>query len=405
VFGSSAAIIQHMTIGIKNLSSSHAAAEYLFWDIPAYTSPVMTDLDPFYIYLKCSKTSSTGEVLMSKTPFDLDPNDGFYYFLSATLGSEVEGERSLITTYGFTEITPGRITLDKILSPDGYQYWDMINNKFKIGNATEYLSYNEYNDNLLKLVGTIEATSGLIAGWTIGVNTISKGNVILGADGSISNIIDDVTYWTLNPDGSGSVAKGNISWNAAGQASGAFTTLDNLGDFNVQGSIFASGAIVAGALNGTLPDDLPGATSLLYGTIKFDPTTLALNGSNQLTVIGGGGGSDVSWGTPTAQYTPLTVNSVTRNLSLDGHTHSQYLLSTSYTASDILSKLLTVDGAGSGLDADLLDGFHNREITARSLVRMNFSNIDDAMSTNTDYCNQGIVLPCTTTFTICAKFV
>jgi len=141
VFGSSAAIIQHMTIGVKNLSSSHAAAEYLFWDIPAYTSPVMTDLDPFYIYLKCSKTSSAGEVLMSKTPFDLDPNDGFYYFLSATLGSEVEGERSLITTYGFTEITPGRITLDKIVSPDGYQFWDMLTHAFRIGNADTFLEY------------------------------------------------------------------------------------------------------------------------------------------------------------------------------------------------------------------------------------------------------------------------
>ena len=33
-----------------------------------------------------------------------------------------------------------------------------------------------------------------------------------------------------------------------------------------------------------------------------------------------------------------------------------YLASSSYTASDVLSKLLTVDGSGSGIDADLLDG-------------------------------------------------
>lgn len=36
--------------------------------------------------------------------------------------------------------------------------------------------------------------------------------------------------------------------------------------------------------------------------------------------------------------------------------HSQYLLSSAYTAADILTKLLTVDGSGSLLDADLLDG-------------------------------------------------
>lgn len=34
------------------------------------------------------------------------------------------------------------------------------------------------------------------------------------------------------------------------------------------------------------------------------------------------------------------------------------LAASSYTASDVLSKLLTVDGAASGLDADLLDGQH-----------------------------------------------
>jgi hypothetical protein len=38
------------------------------------------------------------------------------------------------------------------------------------------------------------------------------------------------------------------------------------------------------------------------------------------------------------------------------HASAGYLLSSSYTASDVLSKLLTVDGAGSGLDADTLDG-------------------------------------------------
>ena len=36
---------------------------------------------------------------------------------------------------------------------------------------------------------------------------------------------------------------------------------------------------------------------------------------------------------------------------------SRYLLKSAYTASDILAKLKTVDGSGSGLDADLLDGY------------------------------------------------
>jgi len=46
------------------------------------------------------------------------------------------------------------------------------------------------------------------------------------------------------------------------------------------------------------------------------------------------------------------------------HGSAGYLASSSYTAADVLSKILTVDGTGSGLDADLLDGvtssgYHN----------------------------------------------
>ena len=93
---------------------------------------------------------------------------------------------------------------------------------------------------------------------------------------------------------------------------------------NIEGSVTVEGAVVAGATNGIAPDDLPVATSSLFGVIKFDAATLGLNGSGQLTVIGGGW-SNVAWGVPTSQYSPLTINSVTRNLSVDGHTHSYFL--------------------------------------------------------------------------------
>lgn len=51
-----------------------------------------------------------------------------------------------------------------------------------------------------------------IAGWAFDHQRIWKNNVSLGADGSIAN----GTKWKLNNDGSGQIASGNISWNAAG---------------------------------------------------------------------------------------------------------------------------------------------------------------------------------------------
>jgi hypothetical protein len=50
----------------------------------------------------------------------------------------------------------------------------------------------------------------------------------------------------------------------------------------------------------------------------------------------------------------------------DGDPHAQYLLESAYTAADVLSKLLAVDGASSGLDADLLDGQHASAFAAVS---------------------------------------
>ena len=54
-----------------------------------------------------------------------------------------------------------------------------------------------------------------------------------------------------------------------------------------------------------------------------------------------------------------TVDGATSGLDadlLDGNHASAFLPAATYSAADILAKLLTVDGAGSGLDADKLDG-------------------------------------------------
>lgn len=85
---------------------------------------------------------------------------------------------------------------------------------------------------------------------------------------------------------------------------------------------------------------------------------------------------NIAWGTASANYIPLSVNLVSKNISIDGHTHSQYLLTSSYTAADILTKIKTVDGVSSGLDADLLDGIQgNRYFTYRgSFTSLNNAN-------------------------------
>ena len=97
-------------------------------------------------------------------------------------------------------------------------------------------------------------------------------------------------------------------------------------------------------------------TTWSWSNVTGKPSTLSgygiTDGVNAVSVTGSG-------------------NAVT-SASIAGHTltltkGSTYLLSSQYTASDILSKLKTVDGSGSGLDADTIDGAQNGYLTAYKL--------------------------------------
>ena len=69
---------------------------------------------------------------------------------------------------------------------------------------------------------------------------------------------------------------------------------------------------------------------------------------------------------------PLTNSEVDGNFTSLNNELAQKLNATSYTAADVLAKLLTVDGSGSGIDADLLDGLTTATTnTANTVVTRN----------------------------------
>lgn len=86
-------------------------------------------------------------------------------------------------------------------------------------------------------------------------------------------------------------------------------------------------------------------------------TSVAISGGT--TGLSTSGGPITSSGTITLAGTLAIANGGTGATSAGAAlTALGGLPSSSYTASDVLSKMLTVDGAASGLDADLLDGQH-----------------------------------------------
>ncbi len=154
-----AAIIQHMTIGITSVSSGHDVSEYKFWNVSEYLSGSLDNADTkYYLYIRASRSAQTAEFYLSQTAVKLEAESGYYNLLVGVLNSEYDGERSFVTLYGFTEVLPGRITTDRVVSGDGQSYFDMVANAMKLGDA---LDFNSAGDGKLLLKGTlVQSQSG-----------------------------------------------------------------------------------------------------------------------------------------------------------------------------------------------------------------------------------------------------
>lgn len=147
--------IQHMTLGIGTISSSHADSEYKVWEMSEYLSPYLDNGEKkYYLYAKVSRTDTTvkGDFLLSDRAIKMTDVAGYYHLLVGILNSEYDGERSYVSLYGFSEILPGRITTDKIVSSDGKTYFDLLLGE--IGGNIKFIA----SDGSLKDVADLERT-------------------------------------------------------------------------------------------------------------------------------------------------------------------------------------------------------------------------------------------------------
>lgn len=151
-----AGIIQHLTLSIDTISSSHAASEYKFWSLAAFETPVLTDGEKkYYLYAKVSKTARSGVFYISETAIGLEAVAGYYHLLMGVLNSEYEGERSYVSLYGGSEILPGRITTNRIATSDGKSFIDFLNNALHLGNDSSYLDWNNKVANTLATINLL----------------------------------------------------------------------------------------------------------------------------------------------------------------------------------------------------------------------------------------------------------
>ena len=243
-----AGIIQHYTLGIDTISSSHAADEYKFWSLPAFTTPTLTDgTKKYYLYAKVSKTAKTGTFYISEQAIAMEGVAGYYHLLMGVLNSEYDGERSYVSLYGFTEVLPGQVITNKVASANGKNFMDFLNNAFRIGNDKTYIDWNAS-------VATV----------------LSMKNATI----QIANTAGQTMIYFSGVDGSGQLAKGNITWDSAGNIKangGTFT------DILIQGSLRSpfvreTDSIVIGGKQSTHDNVVPIASGggwVTVGTLEW----------------------------------------------------------------------------------------------------------------------------------------
>lgn len=284
-----AGIIQHMTLGIKTLSNAHATGDYKYWDMAEYNSPSLVNPEKkFYLYAKCSKGNQSGIFLLSETAIALEQIDGYYHLLVGILNNENNGERSFATLYGFTEILPGRITTDKIVSSDGKTYFDLVANE---------------------IAGRIRFLDGLISGL-VGIGNGDGINAGMSGEGNSGS---DVRIWA----GANETNRGEAPFRVLHSGKMIGTDVDLSGKVNAKegavGEFKISSSLTAESGN----DEMLLSSSLIRFTNQYVSTFIGAD-----TVPASSGGAIIS---------PIRIN-VSRNMS-------------SYSAGINTCFHLSVDGA------------------------------------------------------------
>ena len=217
------------------------------------------------------------------------------------------------------------------------------------GNASTATKLSSTRSFALSGAITGTATSDLGSGFTISTS-ISNNSITLGTH-TVGNYLADIAASGNGLSITGTAEEGatrTVASNAtAANTPSTIMFRDSSGTYNATNGIH-TGAVVAGALNGTLPDDLPIATGSVFGVIK---SGISFNNNAGLININGRHYTSVS------SYTDVAVREITAEISLGSGsmvngTLDQIKLDfapTSTTKGMTANVIATESGSGMGL--------------------------------------------------------
>lgn len=169
--------LRHMTIGITSLSGEHKPSEYKTWALPAYDYAVRTDQKTVHLYAKVERNGAKGMFVASDTAKAMEEEAGYYYLYLGMLSSAPD--RVFTPLYGFTEVLPGQVRTERIVSTDGSTSIDLRTGEIvskKITFVYPDGSQHPYPDSYLHQAikeGSTEIQGGLVLGSVIGAKDTS----------------------------------------------------------------------------------------------------------------------------------------------------------------------------------------------------------------------------------------
>ena len=129
-----------------------------------------------YIYARCSRVGSTGDIYLSENAIKFDSDASYWYFLVGILHTPVSGVRGISLSYGQTTINGQFVRTGVISSTDGSTYFNL--NTGEIGGNIKFKSGSTYTDVGAGIAGAIN---------TAAADATTKANAAEAAATSVAN--------------------------------------------------------------------------------------------------------------------------------------------------------------------------------------------------------------------------
>lgn len=256
----------------------------------------LTPSSAYYLYARCNKSALTGNWVLTTSQITTEQEVGFYHLLIGMLFVVTSGYRDFDFAYGMTYISGNTVTTGRVQSIDGNNYFDLTQNKFRVGDANSSLDWNVTAANVLTLKGAMVQTPAgtfpvmLFLGDYDAGATYQQGNQVTYG-GSSWNYINNIP-------GAGHTPAENAYWtrSAAGGATGPTGATGGVG---ATGNTGATGGVGATGSRGpgiNLRGEFSSATIYFNNSIVQD---VVKNGSSYYFYIGAdntsGGWTSGNW--------------------------------------------------------------------------------------------------------------